>query len=81
MTLDQAERLAVNDDFKAFMQVLGEDAASMTEDLVYHKDAGEIIRTQCKVLVLRGVKERLNHLIDDLKNPTPASAQQTESAV
>lgn len=79
MTIDQAERLLVNDDFKAFLEVLDDDAKSILEELVIHRDIVEISRTQCKIEVLRGVRARLNHLIDDLKAPSPVSAQETDS--
>ena len=75
MTLDQAERLLANDDYKAFLEVLDDDAKSILEDLVSHRDIVEITRTQCKIEVLRGVKARLNHLIDDLKAEVPVSGQ------
>ena len=78
MTLEQAERLLANDDFKAFLQLLDSDSASMVEDLVYHTDAAEILRTQCKIITLRGVKARIQHVIDDI-NPPVAPASDLEA--
>jgi len=79
MNLEQAERLNRNEDFQAFLKLLGEDADAIREDLVYHTDAMEILRTQCKIQVLRGIEGRLNHVIDSLKpEEAPASGQDTE---
>ena len=76
MTLEQAERLDGNEDFKAFLKLLESDAAGMTEDLIYGKDPDELVRVQCKIIVLRGVALRLGHLLTDLKPPEPASDSQ-----
>jgi hypothetical protein len=80
MTLEQAERLQDNEDFKAFIDLLDEDAKSILEDLVNHVDPSEIMRTQCKIQVLRGVKGRLGHVIEQLKPEAPVSDQSTDSA-
>jgi hypothetical protein len=79
MNLEQAERLNANEDFKAFLAVLQADADGLMEDLIYGKDMAEYVRTQCKIIVLRGVTVRLQHLLADLKPETPASAQDSDS--
>ena len=74
MTLEQAERLSLNDDFKAFLNLLNADADSIREDLVYQTVPDDIIRTQCKIQVLRGVSARLDYVIESLKpEQAPAS--------
>jgi len=78
MTLEQAERLKENEDYKAFIEQLKTDAASMTEDLIYGKDPTELMRIQEKIIVLRGVTVRLQHIIADLRPEAPASAQATD---
>jgi hypothetical protein len=75
MTLEQAERLEANEDYRAFLQLLKSDAEGMTEDLIYGKNPEEIMRVQEKIIVLRGVTLRLQHLLADLKPEAPASAQ------
>ena len=80
MTLEQVERLEANEDYKAFIQLLKSDAEGMTEDLIYGKNPEEIMRVQEKIIVLRGVSLRLQHLLADLKPEPPASDQQTDSA-
>ena len=79
MTLEQAERLKENDDFKAFLELLDSDAVSILEDLVTFKNPDDIMRTQCKIQVLRGVKLRIGHVIEELKPPS-ASDQTTDSS-
>jgi len=78
MNLEQAERLNANEDFVAFIAQLNADAASMMEDLIYIKDPQEIMRTQEKIIVLRGVTVRLKHILADLQPEPPASAQDTD---
>lgn len=78
MNIEQAERLSANDDFKAFLALLRTDADGMTEDLIYGKEPDELLRTQCKIIVLRGVTLRLQHLLADLKPEPPASSQPDE---
>lgn len=79
MTLEQAERLSLNDDFKAFISVLNDDADSIREDLVYQTVPDDILRTQCKIQVLRGVAARLDYVIESLKpEQVPASVQSAE---
>ena len=74
MDLEQAQRLSRNDDFIAFLKVLSDDIDSIKEDLIYQGDPAETMRTQCKIIVLRGVSGRLNHVIESLSpEPTPAS--------
>lgn len=76
MTLEQAERLSLNDDFKAFLSLLNDDANSIREDLVYQTNPDDILRTQCKIQVLRGVAARLDYVIESLKpEQVPASDQ------
>jgi len=81
MTLEQVERLETNEDFKAFMQLLKSDADGMTEDLIYGKNPEEMMRVQEKIIVLRGVSLRLQHLLADLKPEAPVSGQDSESPV
>ena len=78
MTLEQAQRLQRNEDFIEYMKVLASDAEGLTEDLIYGKDADELMRVQCKIIVLRGVTVRLQHLIADLSPEAPASDQATD---
>lgn len=79
MTLEQAERLSLNDDFKAFISVLNDDADSIREDLVYQTVPDDILRTQCKIQVLRGVAARLDYVIESLKpEQVPAAVQSAE---
>jgi hypothetical protein len=78
MNLEQAQRLEQNEDFKAFLAVLQEDANGLMEDLIYGKDMDEYVRTQCKIIVLRGVTVRLQHLLADLKPEAPATHQDGE---
>ena len=75
MNLEQAERLNGNEDFAAFIAVLKEDADGLMEDLVYGKDPAELMRVQCKIIVLRGVTVRLKHILADLQPESPASLQ------
>jgi len=79
MELAQAERLSQNQDFVAFLKVVNDDVESIKEDLVYHTDPMEIMRTQCKIQVLRGISGRLNHVIENLKPEAPASDQDSVS--
>lgn len=80
MTLEQAERLSVNEDFKAFIDLLDQDARAILEDLVHHTVQEEIVRTQCKIQVLRGVKARLDYVIEELKPEAPVSDQDAVSS-
>lgn len=80
MTLEQAERLEANEDFKAFLELLDQDARAILEDLVHYTSPEEIVRTQCKIQVLRGVKARLDYVIEELKPEAPVSDQAAESA-
>ena len=81
MTLEQAQRLRSNEDFIAFMDMLKSDSDSMTEDLIYGKNPEELMRVQEKIIVLRGVSLRLQHLLADLKPEAPVSGQDSESPV
>ena len=80
MNLEQAERLQHNGDFKAFIDVLKSDADGLLEDLVYGIDPTELVRVQCKIIVLRGVAMRLQHILADLQPESPASAQSSATA-
>ena len=79
MNLEQAERLNANEDFAAFIALLKADSEGMLEDLIYGKNPEELMRVQEKIIVLRGVTVRLQHLLADLKPETPASAQDSDS--
>ena len=74
MTREQGERLRENEDFKAFLQLLHEDAEMIKEDLVLNP-LDDFIKTQIKVQTIRSVAKRLDHLIDSLSPEQPASDQ------
>ena len=78
MNLEQAERLHSNEDFAAFIAVLKSDAEGMMEDLIYMKDPQELMRLQEKIIVLRSVTVRLQHILADLQPESPASVQDTD---
>ena len=78
MTIEQAERLHGNEDFAAFLSVLKSDAEGMMEDLIYQKDHMELMRLQEKIIVLRSVTGRLQHILADLQPEPPASLQDSE---
>ena len=76
MTLEQAERLVENEDFKAFISLLNEDAEQIKGDLVYQVPE-EMLKVQMKIQTIRSVTGRLAHLIESLRPEEPATDQVT----
>ena len=76
MTREQAERLKENEDFKAFLELLHQDAEMIKEDLVLNP-LDDVLKTQIKVQTIRSVAKRLDHLIDELSPEQPATDQDT----